>query len=228
MKIFFRLLLAHLLTDFTLQTNFIAKWKRKNFTGVIVHSFIFFILGLILTWEDINKIWFDYPFQLSGFVCLIILFILHIIEDEYRAYTVRNYHIQDNLLFFIWDQFIHITFLYIFSPYRELSFEKWVIILCILIVGTHVLSVILFYFDTLFCKEEIAYKNFQNKYIYIFLRLLIILTFLLPNYLIFISFLFIPVNFFIYRRLKKLSLVSFWINLIMPYFLGFIIYIINN
>lgn len=223
MKIFFRLLLAHLLTDFALQTNFIAKWKRENTLGVIVHSSIFFILSLILTWKDINKIWFDYPFQFSGIICLIILFFLHIIEDEYRSYNVRNYHIQDNIIFFIWDQVIHISFLYIFSPYREFVFENWVIILCVFIAGTHVLSVLLFYLEMLFYEKSVAYKNFKNKYVYIIFSFLVMLAFLLPNKLFLLSLLFIPLNIFIYKKFKLTSALGFWVNLIVPYILGFVI-----
>jgi hypothetical protein len=58
MKIFFRLVLAHLLTDFVLQTNFIANWKKRSFYGVLAHSFTFFILGLSIVILYIDSLFY--------------------------------------------------------------------------------------------------------------------------------------------------------------------------
>lgn len=223
MKIFFRLLLAHLLTDFTLQTNFIAKWKKKSFLGVVVHSLSFFIFGLILTWEDLNKIWFNYPVKLSGIWCLIILFVLHVIEDEYRSYNVRHYHIQDTILFFLWDQVIHIVLIFIFSPFNELETEPWVIIMCILIVGTHVLSVLLLYIDMFFYSKDIAYSFFNKKYYSILINLAVMLCFLLPYKLYFISLLIAPISWILNRKFKFLSSLNWWINTAVSYGFGILI-----
>ena len=37
MVIFWRLLLGHLLADFTFQSNFINAWKRKSIWGMLGH-----------------------------------------------------------------------------------------------------------------------------------------------------------------------------------------------
>ncbi len=224
MKIFFRLLLAHLLTDFALQTNFVAKWKKRSFVGVLVHASTFFILGLILTWENLGKIWFNYyHIKLNGIWCLILLFILHVIEDEYRAYNVRHYHIQDTILFFLWDQVIHIVFIFVFSPFSQLEIEPWVIISCILITGTYVLSVLLLYIDMLFFNKETAYSFFKKKYYSIVLNLLIMVAFLLPNKFFLISLLVLPLSWILNKKVKFLSPISWWINTISSYSLGILI-----
>lgn len=230
MKIFFRLLLAHLLTDFTLQTNFIAQWKKKSFIGVLVHVSSFFILGVILTWGDLNKIWVNYPIKLNGILCLILLFILHIAEDEYRAYTVRHFHIQDTILFFLWDQFIHIFFIFIFSPFNQKSdFEIWVIILCILIIGTYVISILFLYMDVLFFNKETAYDFFKKRYYVIFLNLLVMLSFLVPNKIYLLSLVIIPTSWILNRKIKFISNINWLINTIVSYGLGLIIlYLLEN
>jgi hypothetical protein len=229
MKIFFRLLLSHLLADFVLQTNFIAKWKKRSFYGVVVHSLTFFIFALILTWEEIGKIWFDYPIKLSGIWCVIILFLFHVIEDEYRAYNIRHYHIQDNILFFLWDQVIHIVFLFVFSPYSSVwDVEPIILILCLLITGTYVLSVIILYTDTLFYNGSVAYEFFKKKMYSIVFRLVIMLFFLLPYKLYLLSLLLIPVMWFYNKKIRFLSAISWWVNTIVVYGLGISIFLIRN
>jgi hypothetical protein len=229
MKIFFRLVLAHLLTDFVLQTNFIANWKKRSFYGVLVHSFTFFILGLVLTFNELTQIWFDYPIKLSGIWCLTILTFFHAIEDEYRAYNIRHYHIEDNILFFFWDQVIHIVFLFVFSPYSsKWEFEPLVIIPCILIIGSYGLSVVILYIDSLFYTNSVAYEFFQKKMYSIIFRFIIMLLFLLPNKLYLLSLFFIPLMWILNKKVKFLSPISWWVNTIVVYSFGVGIYLIQN
>ncbi|MCX7941154.1 MAG: DUF3307 domain-containing protein [Endomicrobia bacterium] len=220
MKIFFRLLLAHLLADFTLQTNYIAKWKKEKFLGVVFHSTIFLALALIFTYKDVHKIWFDYPIKLSGIWCLLILFLLHIIEDEYRAYNVRRYHINDTILFFFWDQIIHIVFLFVFSPYREGEPELIVIILCLLIVGTHVTSIFTLYTDTMFYGKSVAYEFFEKKYIAITVRLITFLLFLFFNKHYYIIFMLIPVSWLLNKKYKHLTNAGWYVSTVISYGIG--------
>ncbi len=223
MKIFFRLLLAHLLADFTLQTDFIAKWKKDNFFGVIAHSLIFFILSLIFTFSEINKVWISYPLKISGWICLFLLFLLHILEDEYRSYNVRHYKVNDNLLFFLWDQVIHIVFLFAFSPYENFELEPIVIILCLFVLGTHFTSVLILYLEIMLYSKELAYRNFNKKNHYIFLRLITMLLFLLPDKFLFLSYLMFPLFIILKIKSKHFSFASFGLNILSTYFFGFLI-----
>lgn len=226
MKIFFRLLFAHLLADFVLQTNFIANWKKRSFYGVLVHSLTFFILSLLLTYNYITKIWIDYPLQISGIFCLIILFILHIAEDEYRAYNIRHHYVKDNILYFFLDQIIHIALLFIFSPHSselENNIEWIFVILCLLIVGTYVLSIVILYVDSLVYSTSVAYNFFQKKIYSIIFRFVVMLFFFLPNKLYLLSFLLIPALLLINKKINFLSLVGFWVSTLSVYSIGFVI-----
>ena len=50
MDIFWRLMFGHLLADFTFQTNFINRWKRTSFYGLLFHCLMhpFFMSLFIL------------------------------------------------------------------------------------------------------------------------------------------------------------------------------------
>ena len=50
LTIFWRLVLAHLLADFSLQTNRLAAWKRQSPLGTLVHSVIFGMCAAVLCW----------------------------------------------------------------------------------------------------------------------------------------------------------------------------------
>ena len=224
MDVFFRLLLAHLLGDYTFQTDYIAKWKRRSFVGVLVHTTIFLFFAVILLWDKLDKIWFKFP----GWVCIIILYILHIIEDEYRAYNVRHSHKEDNIIFFLWDQFIHIIFIYLFSPADNFIIEPLVLILCIFVLGTHFASVFILYIENTTHNVEIAYDNFKSKYFYIVLRFFTLLLFLLPGKWYFISFFMIIIFFYGYIKIRHLSKIGLISNLVVTYTLGFFILLVLN
>lgn len=221
MKIFFRLLLSHLLTDFTLQNNFIAGWKRKKFIGVVVHSTFFLILSFIFTYGYLNKIWFDYPIKLNGVWCLLILFLLHVIEDEYRAYNVRHYHINDTILFFLWDQIIHIVFLFVFSPYREGEPEPLVVILCLLVIGTHATSIFILYTDILAYGKSIAHEFFRKKYFSIILRGVIMILFILLGKYYLVTLILLPIKWFINKKYKYLTNTGWVVSTVFTYIIGF-------
>lgn len=223
MKIFFRLLLAHLLADFSLQTDFIAKWKKNSFLGVVIHSLVFFILSILFTFSEINKLWIQKPIKIYGWGCLILLFLLHIVEDEYRAYNVRHYNINDNFLFFLWDQLIHTVFLFVFSPYENFEIEPAVLVLCIFILGTHFTSIIILYLEDMFYNKEVAYKNFNKKYYYIFLRFITMLFFLLPGKFYLFSISILPLFILVKKKINYLSNLAGIINIVSPYLFGVLI-----
>ena len=81
MIIFWRLVLAHFLTDFTFQTNKIAEWKRKSIYGVLFHSFVFLLFSSILTWKYLGEVWWKLP----GTISIVLLALIHSAEDYYRV-----------------------------------------------------------------------------------------------------------------------------------------------
>ena len=117
MEIFWRLVFGHLIADFTLQTNFIAKWKRKNIWGVVVHSLIHPLIYTLLLMHYLSAVWMQIGrVSLHGYTCLLIIFTLHFIEDEWRVLSVQKKSTADNTFFYVWDQSIHYLTLFIFSP----------------------------------------------------------------------------------------------------------------
>ena len=51
MEIFWRLVLGHLIGDFTLQTNYIAAWKRRSVLGMVVHCGIHPVIYAVFLWK---------------------------------------------------------------------------------------------------------------------------------------------------------------------------------
>jgi len=185
MEIFWRLILAHLLTDFTLQTNRLAKWKRKSIWGALLHTLIFFSLSLLFCWENLTKIWFSIGqrFHVYGWVSILLLTILHFLEDEWRISSIQYFHTKDNLFFFLWDQFIHISLIFVLSPIQyPILHEKWIIVCILLVIGTHFTTILLHYIGGAKNNDK-ATPNNDKKYITIIGRLFLMLLCTLSGYL---------------------------------------------
>lgn len=117
MEIFWRLVLGHLIGDFTLQTNRIAAWKRRNVWGMAVHCAIHPVIYSILLWRYMGEIWVQAgPLALTGWVCIFIIFATHFIEDQWRVWSVMKRKAPDNTFFYIWDQVIHYAVLFAMAP----------------------------------------------------------------------------------------------------------------
>ncbi|MFA5858948.1 MAG: DUF3307 domain-containing protein [Elusimicrobiota bacterium] len=149
MEIFWRLLLAHMLGDFTLQTNRIAVWKRESVWGMLAHSSIFLIAGYVFTWNYLNDTWFSFrSVELHGWECIVIITVLHFLEDQWRVYSIQKFGMPDNLALFLWDQFIHISLIYVFSPVHVSVFlNPWPIIGVLAIMATHFMAILVFYIE---------------------------------------------------------------------------------
>ncbi|OGS28056.1 MAG: hypothetical protein A2297_03175 [Elusimicrobia bacterium RIFOXYB2_FULL_48_7] len=189
MTIFWRLILAHFLTDFTLQTNTVAKWKRESALGVLAHSGIFLLLSFVFcaftenfsgfTGEHLFGTWWKLP----GWACLALIFIIHFGEDYYRIWSIKEGGSSDNLMFFLWDQFIHIIIIFLFAPI-DTNFsipEKWVVIAVMLILVTHFSSIFIYYIEqTVYGNEHIG-TRLKGKYHMMAERAVIFGCFLLPG-----------------------------------------------
>jgi hypothetical protein len=102
MFIFYRLLLAHLLAEFPLQFDLIYRLKVTNKTGIWLHSFIFFAIGvlLLIPWWLVPKFW----------LFMILLLLTHYVLDRLKIILHRRYQV-DNLGIFLLDQIAHIGFM---------------------------------------------------------------------------------------------------------------------
>ncbi len=189
MIIFWRLLFGHLLADFTLQTNAVNRWKRKNIFGMLFHCAMHPVLYALLTYPYLSRPWIEWKsFSLNGWACILILFLVHWIEDEWRVFTIFKYHTPDNTLYFLWDQVIHIALIFAVAPLLAFSNpsqglipEKWPVLGCLFVLATH-FSAILIYF----IEQDIFGKPFPGtfkKYALMAERLGLALCFLAPIHL---------------------------------------------
>lgn len=180
MEIFFRLVFGHLLADFTLQTNYIARWKRDSIYGLLVHVFIHPICYIPLTWPYLGQTWITYGgVALGGWTCVAIASALHFVADWIRIRLINNGW-PDNTVFYFSDQIIHLTVLYFLTPFSTQGIvDSWPI-LGILFVGvTHFSTVTVW-----FIEKDIYGRSFpetEEKYLSMLQRLVIWLFFFLPS-----------------------------------------------
>ena len=148
MGIFWRLILAHLLADFTFQTDFIAKWKRKNIFGGLAHSFIFFVCASALCFGQLGQPWllFGRYFHINCWAVLGVLSFFHFLEDEWRVRTIRKLVSADSFFFFLLDQCIHIALIFVFFPPQTYQLpEKWIIFAILFVLTTHFTSIFVYF-----------------------------------------------------------------------------------
>lgn len=205
MNIFWRVYFAHLLSDFTLQTEQLVKWKREKAWGLAAHVLIFFIVGSILTVGSLTKFWpTKSGLLLPGWGCLLILSAIHFLLDNSRIQIIawRGAH-TDNLFFFLLDQVFHLVAIYLFtsSTPDNLSFtgstgaiEKWVIIACLAIFATYFTNIFLYYFGKTSIENSKIKVHTPEKHYSLIERLLILFVFLLPGKWWFVVLIFLPLR----------------------------------
>ena len=187
MEIFWRLLFGHLLADFTFQTNFINRWKRTSSLGLLVHCLMHPAFYIALCWPYLGEYWVENIFfRLNGWTCILIVFVVHWLEDWWRVYTIFKYHMPDNTIFFLWDQIIHYSVIFAIVPMAAGSAasaglfpEKWPVLGCLFVVVTHACTVLVY-----FLEKDIhgaQYPGFDEKHLAMAERLVLALCFLFPS-----------------------------------------------
>ena len=173
MYFFWNLLLAHLLADFTFQTDRIAKWKRENISGVFFHVLIFLFFAVVVNYQYLPR----RDFALA----LLLLGITHAVEDQWRVISVTKYHSHDNIFLFLYDQLVHILLIFILAPADPpyVTTEKWIYILLIGIIVTHFAMIFIYFLKKLFDEKTLFIS--KEKYHGIVERLLIFGCFIIAG-----------------------------------------------
>ncbi|OQW98688.1 MAG: hypothetical protein BWK68_00275 [Elusimicrobia bacterium A5] len=173
MYFFWRLLLAHLLADFAFQTDRIAKWKREDISGIFFHVLIFLFFAVAINYQ--------YLPQNDFAIAILILAVTHIIEDQWRVYSITKYNSPDNIGFFLGDQFVHILLIFVLAPANPIGAEteKWVFILIIFVVAAQFSTILIYFIKKLF--YDAARIITQEKYHGIAERILIVACFIIPG-----------------------------------------------
>lgn len=150
MTIFWRLVLAHFIADFTLQTNKVAQWKRVSRMGMMVHVIAHPLVTMALTWRYLGDVWLTFgSVQLKGWMCLLLIALTHWVEDEFRVWAIRKEIMPDSTAFLAWDQAIHLLTLYFLSPRLiEGPSEPLILVALCVVLLTHVTSVIIYFLET--------------------------------------------------------------------------------
>ena len=181
MTIFWHLILAHFIADFTFQTNHIANWKRESKWGMVVHVLTHPITYCVFTWPYLSLPWVQTRwFHLDGWVCIGFLAVFHWLEDEWRVRSIQDTGSPDSTAFFLWDQVVHLTLILAFAPtLPDAKPEKWVFVALCGVLLAHFTSVLIFFLENdLFGKSDVLG---ERKYYYMGERLLGAALFLLPG-----------------------------------------------
>ncbi len=180
---------GHLLADFTFQTNFINRWKRTSFAGLLVHCLMHPAFYIVLCWPYLAQNWIDNSFlHLNGWSCIALVFVTHLLEDWWRVYTIFRYGMPDNTLFFAWDQVIHYSVIFAVAPMAASSAatagyfpEKWPVLGCLFVLVTHACTVMVYFVEKDLHGAE--FPGFDEKYLAMAERLVLALCFLFPSVL---------------------------------------------
>jgi len=187
MEIFWRLMFGHLLADFTFQTNFINRWKRTSFAGLLAHCLMHPLFYVVLCWPYLGEYWMNNAlFRLNGWSCLAIIFVTHLLEDWWRVYTILRYGMPDNTVFFAWDQIIHYSVIFAVAPMAATAAattgyfpEKWPVLGCLFVLVTHACTVMIYFVEKDLHGAE--FPGFDEKYLAMAERLVLALCFLFPS-----------------------------------------------
>jgi len=111
MFLFYRLLLAHIIADFPLQTKQIFKVKMNTEWGVLLHTLIVLIFSILFA--------FPYLEAPKVIMMLWVIFLSHTVIDKIKLeYSKKN--ANQDIKIFLLDQFLHISIIAVLS----FNFEK--------------------------------------------------------------------------------------------------------
>ncbi len=100
------LILAHILSDFTFQSENTSKNKRESNFYLLKHGIIVFVISYILT---------IYYFSLSHLLMISLLSLLHVAIDYIKIRLTEKFN-NYNLELFIFDQLFHFFVIFIIIP----------------------------------------------------------------------------------------------------------------
>ena len=187
MVVFWHLLLAHLLADFTLHTDYIYRKKITNpFKGLTVHGLVYLVCLLICCLPYLELNWFTIAgISFNGVEAAFLIALLHILSD-YIDVSDNHDVIGINALMFVCWQLIEISVLFIVAPFistpeTSLSFWilKFIIILCGLIISSHLLMVLIHLFIKDFVHKN--YPSFDERYVSMIYRDGLYMSLILPS-----------------------------------------------
>jgi hypothetical protein len=106
LSFFLRLLLGHMIGDFVLQPYWLVIAKRNGWPGLLIHvGVVTFITGILLSVSSIPNWW----------VWVIVLYLGHLLIDQFRTFVFTDNSNGRGLLLLILDQIAHILLIAILA-----------------------------------------------------------------------------------------------------------------
>ncbi len=226
MAIFWRLFLAHLLADFTLQFNIVNKLKRTHVRGMVFHCLTHFVVSVALTYRFLGSAWFALgPVTMNGWAAIGLMLVLHFIIDELRLYSFKHLGFRDGTVSIMMDQFLHLYVMIMISPAFSSagSFflaEKWVVIAALFVMVTHATTMAVYFVEKdLFGK---GFPSFDEKYFMIFERGVLWAFFLAAGWwwVPFAAAWAAQLFYIRSKRIMDLTLTGIFLNLVLTSLLG--------
>lgn len=249
MFLFYRLLLAHIIADFPLQTNQILKVKANTKWGVILHTIIVLIFSIFFI--------FPYLEDPKVIIILLVIFLSHTVIDKLKLEHSKKTNNQ-SIKILILDQVLHIAIIavltfnftktYLLSSPFNSAFLNYLIdiynsdIFIISLIG-YIASVFFIPILLMYIKEENIPTNFQrlkeqkiinikitvnqtlDKYYRLFLTLSA--QYLDDKYIITIFMIFVIISFISYKmsaeRIEKVYNLKRIINSSLAILIGIIL-----
>ncbi len=226
MAIFWRLLLSHLLADFTLQFDIVNKLKRKYVWGMGVHCLTHFAVSAALTYRFLGDAWFSLgAVKVNGWAALAIMLALHFLIDEVRVYSTKRMGFRDGTVSLIMDQALHLYVLFMISPIivpagNFFMTEKWVGLTAIFVLVTHVTTVLIYFVEKDLSGRD--FPSFDEKYFLIFERVVLWSFFFAAGWwwLPFAAAWVVQLFYIRGKRIMDLSLTNIFLSLALTSVLG--------
>lgn len=171
------LFLAHLVSDFLLQPNWLVQWKEKNPFGVIIHAAI----------HTLTMTVFLLPFRPEVFVMILIIALLHGAIDQAKIIYQKKHRSFEKA--FALDQFAHLAVLtaaifilrYPLHPWWASEAGQGVIWLLFFFSFAFALA-------HLFKLKRFPLKNARHRFVRLFIIVGIFAAYFIPGTLLGISF----------------------------------------
>ncbi|MEA2081830.1 MAG: DUF3307 domain-containing protein [Elusimicrobiota bacterium] len=228
-----RLFLAHVIADFPLQFDGIFAWKKKNYTGCLVHGIIHAVVTVSFFLGSLKSF--------SFWSYIILLVAVHSTQDYIKVNLWRKPE-DDKISYFLIDQVLHIAFIFCallfpFSSgtayYGGLFPVDWLILYndaaFMNVVSAAVLAgwggvILLYYLDKSVYKVEIdALNRFERSY-GVIERALVVIVIMKGG----LYYLLVPCLFLLrLSGMKKQPLYRGILSLVFSSAIGFCVYFIN-
>lgn len=224
MLLFWRMVLAHLLGDFTLQSDLVAKWKRESWFGMPLHCLTHLITLLALTWPFLGQRW---VYGMKGWQICIAITLIHYIVDITRVFLIRRFNVRDGLVMFAIDQILHYYVLFLAAGHIKIPEGisllpvKWFIIFSLFAFTAHAVTVTGYYMDRELDHNK-KYPPAGARYFLMAERIVLMLFFFLPGvfWMPFAFLWILQIYLMKTRRVVDVSSISLALNILVPVVAG--------